>query len=92
VASIAPSRRFDPIVDARVRADLSERFRVVVLGDIGGFGIGSASDFTWHVLAALGLRPSESWMLSAGYRALESERPAGDLLYHGPILGLGHRF
>ena len=32
----------------RILADVTDRFELSVLGDIGGFGIGSASQFTWE--------------------------------------------
>ena len=81
----------DPLLGARVRADLTDRFGVALLGNVGGFGIGSASDLTWEAMAAIGWRLNESLTLRAGYRALGVERGSGsneaNLVLHGPILG-----
>ena len=56
----------DPIVGARFRRYLSEKFWVNVRGDVGGFGVGS--DFTWFVGAAAGFRVSKFLSLDFGYR------------------------
>ena len=86
----------DPLVGVRVRADLTDRFGVALLGNVGGFGIGSASDLTWEALAAVGWRLNERWTLRAGYRALGVERGSGskeaNLVFHGPIVGATRRF
>jgi hypothetical protein len=57
----------DPIVGARFRRYLSEKFWVNVRGDVGGFGAGS--DFSWFVGAAAGYRVSKLLSLDFGYRA-----------------------
>lgn len=82
----------DPILGLRARVDLGERLWAGVRGDLGGFGIGSASDFTWQAMALLGWRLSEHWILSGGYRGLGYDREPFDLVQHGPILGLSYRF
>lgn len=43
----------DPIIGARLSADLSTKVMVNLRGDIGGFGVGS--DFTWNGSAFIGL-------------------------------------
>lgn len=83
---------FDFIVGARVHADLTPRFSVTVLGDVGGFGIGSSSSFTWNTIALLGWETSDHWTLLAGYKALYIKRNGNDLLTKGPILGARYSF
>jgi len=82
----------DFIVGARVIADLTPKLSLMVIGDLGGFGIGSSSSFTWNSRAILGWRLSEHWTAVAGYRALYINRDSGDLTTKGPILGAIYRF
>ncbi len=56
----------DPIVGARFRRNLSEKFWVNVRGDVGGFGAGS--DFSWFLSAVGGVRVSKLISLDFGYR------------------------
>jgi hypothetical protein len=54
----------DPIVGARLNADLSKKVMLNLRADIGGFGVGS--DFTWNGLAGIGyVSPKISRALSA---------------------------
>lgn len=82
----------DPILGLRARLDLTERLWLGLRGDLGGFGIGSASDFTWQAMGLLHYRLTEHWILSGGYRGLGFDREPYDLIQHGPILGFSYRF
>jgi hypothetical protein len=82
----------DPLVGLRVGADLCDRFGVVVAGNVGGFGIGSASKFSWEALAFVDWRFGESTSLAVGYRGLGLDRPQADLVLHGPLVGVIFRF
>jgi hypothetical protein len=86
----------DPIVGARVEADLCGRLGLVINGNVGGFGIGSASEFSWETLGLLTWRLGEHWTAAAGYRALGVDRQKGDLeidlIMHGALLGIIYRF
>ncbi len=90
----------DPMVGAAVQVDLNEKLAFRVRGDIGGFGIGSASDLTWNLLAALGYEFSERTTLWLGYRILDVDYDEGsgsdlfeyDISMSGPIAGLSIRF
>jgi hypothetical protein len=91
----------DPIVGARLIANLSERVFLVVGGDVGGFGV--SSDLTWSALGLLGYRfqmfGRDAAMLW-GYRAVGDDYSTGrgpqrfrwDVTMHGPVLGLDIRF
>jgi len=86
----------DPIVGARWGADLSDRLAVVLNGNVGGFGIGSSSQWTWEALAFVTWRLGEGWAAAAGYRGLGVDRRNGgleiDAILHGPVLGIIYRF
>ena len=89
----------DPFVGARALFDLSQRWAVSLMGDIGGFGIGS--DFVWHAWGLLGYRFSlfskdNNAAVFGGYRALSWDYTNGngddkfkwDVTLYGPILGM----
>ena len=84
----------DPIVGARYRRQLGEKFFVQAGGDIGGFGANSR--FTWSALALLGYNLGANTSVGLGYRALGTDyHRAGfkyDMIAHGPILGIEFRF
>ncbi len=86
----------DPFVGGRVRAQLSDDVFLVVRGDVGGFGIGSASDLTWQVEAVIRVLLSDRASLVAGYRVLDIDLDRSKLQYdvqmHGPMLGLLFEF
>lgn len=65
----ATERWIDPIVGARVLADIGERWRVHGYGDLGGFGI--SSHFTWQLLATIGYEIGEGTVLRFGYRHID---------------------
>lgn len=37
----------DPMVGMRARAGITDRFKMTLAGNVGGFGVGSASEFSW---------------------------------------------
>lgn len=84
----------DPIIGARFRADLSEKFFFIASGDVGGFGV--ASDFTWQALAGFGYRLNDSGSLLLGYRAIGTDYTDGgftyDLVASGLVIGYEYKF
>lgn len=86
----------DPVVGGRVRMDLSDRYFLRVMGDVGGFNWGDASKFTWQGWAMIGRRVKKHWTVEAGYRGLGIIREKGgaraDIIYQGPVLGGSYRF
>jgi hypothetical protein len=82
----------DPILGLRTRIDLTDRLFVGLLGDGGGFGIGSASHSTWQAAGVVGWKLSERWSLRAGYKAVAFDRDEIDLTFHGPVMAVGYRF
>ena len=98
-ASVSMKKSVDwiePLVGGRIKLGLTDRLNLAVRGDVGGFGIGSASQLTWQVLAGLQYRISDSTSVTAGYRHynLDYEKGSGsdkfamDIEIKGPIFGL----
>lgn len=91
---------WDPYVGARLRWPFAKRWGASLYGDIGGFGIGAASDLTWEVQALLTFNITRQLYAGLGYRALYVDRVQGSgnaregqkSTTHGPILGLGFKF
>jgi hypothetical protein len=92
----ASSDWVDPVLGTRLRLDLTDRFGLTLRGDIGGFGVGSASELSWQAWGGLGFRLSERWTLWGGYRALGVDRERGDIraepVLRGPVLGTSLHF
>jgi opacity protein-like surface antigen len=86
----------DAVVGARMRAELSDAWFVDGFADIGGFGVGDASDISWQVYAGVGYRLNEMWSLRGGYRYLSLDKDIGgrdtELELYGPVLGVTARF
>ena len=92
----------DPLVGMRVKQQLTPRDEITLLGDIGGFGVGS--QFSWQIFGGY----SHSWQISRattmalalGYRILSVDYEEGsgtskkglDLTLHGPLAGLSFRW
>lgn len=86
----------DPVIGLRFGADLTEKIGLTVGGNVGGFGIGSASKFTWEAFLSLDYAITEQTSLGAGYRAIGLNRGSSDVqsdtVLKGPLIGLRHRF
>ncbi len=88
----------DPIIGARLITDITERARVLLRMDIGGFGVGSASEFAFNATAMFGYKMTEQWTLAGGYQVMTLDKGSGsdpfqsDLTFYGPIFGVGYRF
>jgi hypothetical protein len=86
----------DPIIGARASAPIHDRASIDVRGDIGGFGIGEASDLTWRADIVLRIRIYEGLGAFAGWQALDIDQERGsgageytyDLRFSGPYMGL----
>lgn len=84
----------DPVIAGRIQAQLGGPWSVTLVGDIGGFGVGSNS--TWQAVGTVNYQWNEKLALRAGYRALSVDYENGSFLYdvlmQGPILGASYRF
>lgn len=99
--SIEPSLEYsqtaswvDPVLVGRLSAQLGGPWSVTLVGDIGGFDVGS--QFTWQAIATVNYQWNENLALRAGYRALAVDYEDGNFLYdvrmQGPVLGASYRF
>lgn len=96
--SVADSR-IDPFIGLRIAWDMSYRWAFGFNGDIGGFGIGDAAQFSWQAEAEFGFRVSRRVTIFGGYRHLEydtvtgegTDRNGTDFRQSGPIIGAGIR-
>lgn len=94
------TERWDPIVGLRMSYDLTSRWMAFGRGDIGGFGIGAAAEFTWLGEIGVGFRLAPEVMIAGGYRALGVDTLSGsgggrngvDYVQHGPFVGLALTF
>ena len=85
----------DPFIGGRLELRLAEKWAFSVRGDVGGFGIGSASDLSWNLLAAFQYEHSTRVSFLAGYRVLDYDYDARflfDVQMRGPILAAKIRF
>ena len=86
----------DPIVGLRYKWQIAEKWNLSLRGDIGGFGIGDASDFAWNAVALIGWQPWKHVGFLGGYRALDQDYETGsgidtfkyDMFMHGPVLAV----
>jgi opacity protein-like surface antigen len=84
----------DPIIGFRYQRELSDKFFIRALGDIGGFGV--QSDLTWQAMAAVGYRLNDNASVALGYRSLGTDYSDGgftyDVVAHGMLLGVEYSF
>lgn len=88
----------DLMVGGRWKADLGERWRFWVRGDLAGFGISSSSDLTWNVMLMGHVMISKRFAFVFGYRWLdidyvnEDDDFAMDVRQEGPVLAFNYSF
>jgi hypothetical protein len=86
----------DPIVGGRVFFPLVKGWTLGLRGDLGGFGIGNASDLAANGNVSINWQLNELFSLHGGYRALYMKYNSGDnewnATQHGPWFGLGFSF
>ncbi|MBI5582271.1 MAG: hypothetical protein HY892_00455 [Deltaproteobacteria bacterium] len=86
----------DPIVGGRVFIPLAKNWFLGLRGDIGGFGIGNASDLALNGNASINWQINEVFSLHGGYRALYMKYNEGEnewnATQHGPWAGIGFSF
>jgi len=84
----------DPIIGAKLVYDLTEHWFGTVLGDVGGFGVGS--DISWSIFGGVGYRFTSWFSATLGYRYLHVDYDKDGFLMNaniqGLLLGLGFHF
>ncbi len=86
----------EPFVGGRVIWSLNDKLAINIAGDVGGFGIGSASDLTWQIKGGVDYKLSKNVTFNAGYRYVELDYSRGsganefgiDMRAKGPFVGL----
>ncbi len=101
----SPSSRIDeswvdPIIGLRWTTLISERWKLRLRGDVGGFNVGSS--FTWSGSATALFHMTERLDLHIGYRAIDVDYDNGkapdngffeyNTTTHGPLVGLKIKF
>lgn len=86
----------DPIVGGRVFFPLAKGWTLGLRGDLGGFGIGNASDLAANGNVSINWQLNEVFSLHGGYRALYMKYNEGEnewnATQHGPWFGIGFSF
>lgn len=92
----------DPVIGLRVQQRVAPAWRLQAQGDIGGFGIGGAAEFTWNVMGGIAYDGWENTSVFLMYRALSVDFDSGrrgapsffeyDTITQGPLIGVGYRF
>ena len=85
---------FDPLVGFEASGNIAERWRLGLLADVGGFGVGS--DFAYEIWPSVSWTYNDIITLHAGYRLLSMDFKRGELEYDvreaGWIVGFGLAF
>ncbi len=84
---------FTPLIAARIRYQINDRWSAVALADYGGF---RSDRETAQFLATVGYAISPSWNLRAGYRYIMVDNDEGQnrfkLSQSGPVVGVTYSF
>ncbi len=84
----------DPIVGLRGDLRFGGKWFAMLEADIGGFGVGS--DFSWHVMAAVGYQFSRHVSVETGWKHLDVDYQSGafiwDVALSGPFLAFTFSF
>jgi hypothetical protein len=86
----------DAIVGARINLGLSKTVDMQVEGDVGGFGLGASSDFSWMQMTSIGWSFTDYTRFYMAYKFQQFRRDRGDTNYkeqfRGPYAGLSVMF
>ena len=89
----------DPIIGGEYRGRFpnTDKWRYLLHGDIGGFGV--SSDLTWQLYGYVGYQPSREWTVYGGYRYIKFDYEADnrakffyDMAIGGPVFGVAYDF
>jgi hypothetical protein len=83
----------DATIGFRASVDVTKTVSLGFRGDVGGFGIGNSSEFTWQALPRVEWRFAQHWAVSVGYRAIGIKKGrADDTIEYGALIGVGYTF
>lgn len=84
----------DPMIGARLRLNLSEKWNASLRADFAGFGTGS--ELTTNAIAVVSYKISDRYDVGFGYRYMDIEYESStlkiDMETYGPVIGMGIRF
>ena len=83
----------DPLIAARLRVNLSDRWSGTIFGDYGSFGNDNEN---WQVLLTLNYTINDHWLLQGGYRHMEVQNDVDGARFSfeqsGPVIGMAYQF
>ena len=90
----------EPLIGARFRRGLTPSLGVSIDGNVGGFGVGEAADFTWTLTMKFDWKFAQRWGAAFGWRTQSvddvsgsgAERNGSEIITTGPIVGLIYKF
>ena len=90
----------DPFIGGRLALSFAENWSFGVRGDVGGFGIGSASQLMWEFDVGFNWSVNDWFSFLFGYRVLDfdyvrgsgSDRFEYDMSLHGPFVAFQFKF
>jgi opacity protein-like surface antigen len=86
----------EPLIGARFVWELNEKISLLFRGDVGGFGIGSASDLTYNLIPGCSYRLTENTTFDLSYQYFNMDYSNGsgrdelaiDVEAYGPSFGM----
>lgn len=86
----------DPLIGARLRWQIYDKWLASLRADFAGFGVGSGSELSTNIVAALSYRINDRYSVAFGYRYLDIDYE-GDAVEmttttYGPVIGMSIRF
>jgi hypothetical protein len=90
----------DPMLVAIYTNQPGKKFIYKLHGEVGGFGLGSETNFAWQMEACAGYRFSDLFQIQGGYRIIgldyqkgsDSDRFLYDMDTKGPVIKFGFNF
>lgn len=83
----------DPVIGARVRFPIADRWSGTILADYGGF---SSDSETWQALGTVNYEINQNWVIRGGWRYITFDHDISGRGFRftqsGPILGATYRF
>jgi len=90
----------DPQIGVALEMRPWQAFSFALGGSVGGFGIGSASDFAWTGALSGSWHFADRWSLDLAYKGLGFQRDFSsgsedgslNMAIHGPVIGFSYEF
>jgi len=80
----------EPYLAGKMGFLITDKWSILIMGNIGGFGIEGASDLTWNLSGTVHYRPWQLVTFGLGYRAYDIDYKNGNRIlnmnFHGPVI------